>query len=110
MNEIVHNYNRYRKHGCRCDTCRASNAQRRNHYRPKSDSVKIRFDAAPLLQKIEEAGDQLNVGRKQLATWREEGIDLYAADRWCIRLGYHPTQIFGHAFHQGCFDNEMSNG
>jgi hypothetical protein len=43
-----------------------------------------------------------------LQGWLEKGIDIYWADFWCIKFGYHPVEIFGNAFYQGCFDEERA--
>lgn len=101
-----HGANAYRVHKCRCDECREAIRVVRQKYRPKSDSVKVRLDATPLIEKLTKQGRLEAVENSRLTVWRREGIDLYAADRWCVRLGYHPIEIWGQAFYLGATEGD----
>jgi hypothetical protein len=101
---FVHGANGYRNHKCRCDVCRDGNRLNSAKYRPKSDNLKIRLDATPLIRKLTLDGRLEAVDNSKLTIWRRTGIDLYAADRWCIRLGYHPIEIWGQEFYLGAAD------
>jgi hypothetical protein len=46
------------------------------------------------------------VDRKAVERWLKNGIDLYAADRVCVKLGYHPIEIWGQAFYEGVAGND----
>ena len=67
---------------------------------PKTDSVSILLDASPLLDILTERNLLKMVQNRTLKKWRTIGIDIYGADKWCIRLGYHPIELFGMDFYQ----------
>lgn len=96
---ITHGANAYRNRGCRCDVCKEAVRIQKLKYRPKSDSVNLRLDATPLIDKLIRDERLASVATSRLSVWRRDGIDLYAADRWCIRLGYHPIEVWGQAFY-----------
>ena len=95
---------RYRK--CRCDVCKAAAKIERAKYRKLTDSVDIRLDPTVLIDRIMWAGRIDEVRQRTMDEWLVQGIDIYWADWWCIKLGYHPAEIFGMAFYQGCFEGE----
>jgi hypothetical protein len=66
---------------------------------PKTDSVKIRIDATPLIAILEERSLLREVNSPTVKKWREQGIDIYWADKWAVKLGYHPFEIFGMQFY-----------
>lgn len=102
-----HGISMYRMRGCRCEVCRAAGAEERKRYRKYTDAVNVRLDATPFINRLTVDGRLDEVQAVQIRRWTTKGIDLYWADHWCIRLGYHPVEIFGHLFHQQCFDCEM---
>lgn len=104
-----HGAGAYRNRGCRCDVCKEANRISKLKYRPKSDSLKIRLDATPLIDRLIRDERLAAVDNSRLSTWRRDGLDLYAADRWCIRLGYHPIEVWGQAFYLGATE-EAVNG
>lgn len=104
-----HGVNAYRNKKCRCEECREAHRLAQLKYRPKSDSKKIRLDATPLLKRLERDGRLEAVENSRISVWRKSGIDLYAADRWCIRLGYHPIEVWGQEFYLGASEG-ASNG
>lgn len=34
--------------------------------------------------------------------WKNNGMDVWVADRWACKLGYHPIEIWGQDFYVGC--------
>jgi hypothetical protein len=42
----------------------------------------------------------LGVRRTTTFPWDRTGVPLYMADRMAVRLGVHPTEIWGDAFYQ----------
>jgi hypothetical protein len=103
-----HGIDMYRKMKCRCDVCRNAARDMRAKYRPLSDSKKIRLDPQPLIDKLIATNQLYEVHQSKWQGWLEKGIDIYWADFWCIKFGYHPVEIFGNAFYQGCFDEERA--
>lgn len=103
---------RYRK--CRCDLCRDAEAERKARYAPTPGdqpvgkfsvlyaSSKVRLDPAPLVAYIHRTQDIDTNWRQRIKRWERNGIDVYQADLWCIKLGLHPTALFGDDFYQGC--------
>lgn len=107
---LDHGMPMYRYRRCRCDICCAAMRDERRKYRKKSDSVDIRLDPAPLIARLQ-WGDRLEyINNQTIARWLEDGIDVYLADFWCMKFGWHPAEVFGSAFYQGCFDKEMADG
>ena len=102
-----HGNSGYRNHKCRCEECVKGHRESRLKYRPRSDSLKIRLDGMALINKLTRDGRLEAVENSRLATWRRQGINLYAADRWCVKLGYHPIEIWGQAFYYGTSEEEM---
>lgn len=105
-----HGASMYRQRGCRCETCRFGMSSARKKYRPISLAGLIRLDAAPLVNFLINAEQLQNVSSKTVARWQREGLSVYTADKWCLYFGVHPVEIYGHKFHEGCFDSEMANG
>lgn len=101
-----HGIGMYRYRKCRCEVCITAMREERRRYRKVNDSVKIRLDATPLIRKMERSGYLDAVGSQTFAKWKSDGIDIYLADFWCLRFGWHPAEVFGALFYQGCFDNE----
>jgi len=104
---ITHGASAYRNKKCRCDVCTEANRLQKLKYRPKSDSVNIRLDATPLISLLTRHGRLEAVDNGRIGQWRKNGIDLYAADRWCIRLGYHPIEVWGQAFYLGATEEAV---
>ena len=95
-----HGVSMYVRRGCRCDICRSARYQQQKSYRKRSDEVKLRLDPTPLLERLEATGDLAEIHRNKRQQWLKNGIDVYWADYWCIKFGYHPSEIFGAAFYQ----------
>lgn len=100
---MKHNRNTYLKYKCRCDICVADNSRykRERKIALGGDST-IRLDATPLLMRLIKDGSLERVSRHVRRRWIEKGIPIYRADEYCIKFGYHPANIFGMDFYQGC--------
>lgn len=101
--------------GCRCDDCRHANRLQSRKYRKQRDRNtpvvrrQPRFDAQPVLmicaRRLNTTTDQLNAyaisqicGVSELVarTWlKGEGVLDRYADRVAIRLGLHPSHLWG---------------
>ena len=106
-NITEHGISMYRYRNCRCDICKAAAAEQRAKFRTTSPNKKIRLDAEPLIQRltVDERLAWVNTGLRD--KWRKGGIDIYNADEWCIKLGYHPIEIWGKDFYQDCNEEEL---
>ena len=97
----------YRRMGCRCDICKAANAASKKKY-TKLAPKQVLLDGVPLIAIIERAGRLREFDYRQIDRWRDNGVNVYVADFWCMKLGYHPTEVFGSDFYRGCFDEEYA--
>ena len=98
------------KHQCRCEICVTAQSEARSKSRYRNEravSVKIRLDAAPLIRRLELTEQLEHIDRKTVYLWEQKGIDIYFADKWCLKFGWHPAEVFGQAFYAGCFDQEF---
>jgi hypothetical protein len=96
---FAHGLNAYRVYKCRCEICITANTESKRKYRPLSDAVKVRLDAQPLISRLTRDGRLAAVENSKISSWRKDGIGIYSADKWCIRLGYHPIEIWGQDFY-----------
>ena len=97
----------YRRMGCRCDICKAANAAKKKQY-TKLKPPKVILDGEPLIEIIVKAGRLRDFDHRQIDRWRDTGVNVYTADFWCTKLGYHPTEVFGSDFYRGCFDEDYA--
>lgn len=105
----THGYSGYRARGCRCEICSDAAANLRKRYRKVSDNCRLRLDPEPLIAKLREHNQLIFIDTAQVHKWRERGMDIYNADKWCLKFGWHPSEVFGQAFYVGCFDQETDN-
>ena len=94
-----HGLHAYRVHKCRCEICSTASKTARKRYRRLSDAVTVRLDGQPLIDRLTRDGRLNAVENSKISGWRKNGIGIYAADKWCIRLGYHPIEIWGQDFY-----------
>lgn len=106
MTERKHGRSTYLKYKCRCDICCQDAREYRKRFRESNINAGLRVDATPLLDKLLRDERYEAVPAKTKSRWRAEGIELYNADKWAIRLGYHPIEIWGQDFYRSCFDKE----
>ena len=105
-----HGASMYRRRGCRCDVCCAGMSSTRKKYRPLAMSSDVRLDAKPLIEFLTKAEQLQYLDNHTLTRWGQDGLSVYTADKWCLRFGLHPAEIFGYKFYEGCFESEASNG
>ena len=106
MKERKHGRSTYLKYRCRCEICCEDARTYRKRFREANINAGLRVDATPLLERLDRDERTGAVPAKTKSRWRAEGIELYNADTWAIRLGYHPIEIWGQAFYRGSFDKE----
>lgn len=102
-----HNRTRYSKHGCRCDVCCRSNAEFNESRRAKRQAqrkqvFRVRLDGAVFVERLIKDNRHGAINTNLISKWTKNGIELYNADAWCVRLGYHPIEIWGQDFYVGC--------
>jgi hypothetical protein len=97
---INHGRSSYLKHKCRCEICVEDARRYRAEYTPPG----IRLKSEPFVQRLILDGRLSAITSSQLGKWKRIGLDVYNADRWAVKLGYHPYEIWGDDFYQGCED------
>lgn len=95
-----HGRSTYLKHKCRCEIC----TEDARVYREKYARSGIRLDGEPFIQRLTTDGRVTSAGSNNVSKWRRYGMDIFAADRWAVKFGYHPYEIWGDDFYQGCED------
>ena len=99
---MIHGRSTYLKYKCRCDICcQDAKRYKRERKLKLGGDTDIRLDATPLINRLIADGQLALVPRGAVRGWRERGMSVYLADKWCIKLGYHPYTIFGQAFYEG---------
>lgn len=101
--EYKHGRSTYLKYKCRCDICVTDAKEYRERYRRNNINAGLRVDATPLLDRLWRDGRYSAIEASIKSRMRDEGIELYNADKWAIRLGYHPIEIWGQDFYRGAF-------
>lgn len=105
-----HNRTRYTKHGCRCDVCCRSNDEfnrwrREKRQAERSQVFKLKLDGTVFVERLIKDNRHGAINTSLISRWSRNGIDVYNADRWCVRLGYHPIEIWGQDFYAGCHND-----
>lgn len=103
-----HGISMYRYRQCRCDICKASAAKQRKRFRPTANKS-IRLDGEPFVERLIKDNRHGAINTNLISKWRRLGLDIYNADEWCVKLGYHPTEIWGQDFYQDCCDDELKH-
>lgn len=103
MSERIHGRSCYMKYKCRCEICVESARDYRANYMPPG----IRLKSEPFVKRLTLDGRLSAITPSQIGKWRRIGLDIYSADKWAVKLGYHPYEIWGDDFYQGCEDNEQ---
>lgn len=109
-NITEHGISMYRYRQCRCDICKAAASAQRKAFRPKSknhDSKKIRLNGEVFVARLIKDNRQGAINTNLISKWSRFGIDIYHADEWCMKLGYHPIEIWGQDFYQDCTEEEL---
>lgn len=105
-----HGISMYRYRQCRCDICKQAASAQRKAFRPKPknhDSKNIRLDGERLVARLMKDERHTAIGSHLISKWTNQGIDIYNADAWCMKLGYHPIEIWGQDFYQDCTEEEL---
>lgn len=95
-----HGRSTYLKHKCRCEIC----VEDARIYRAKYTACTVRLQAEPFITRLTLDGRMNGVNKSVAAKWRKHGMSVFNADKWAIALGYHPVEIWGSDFYQGCED------
>lgn len=109
MTEQKHGLNAYKRRGCRCEVCLEAHRQSRIRERLKNRRTPIKhhlIDATPLIEIYRHLNTRSSSLSRTIKKWEKYGISAYDADTYCMRLGYHPIEIFGPAYFEGLFDEE----
>ncbi len=106
MNHSLRGYKTYK---CRCDICVAAyvRAKAAENYKNRRTPINhVLISAEPLVRMfvdIRLSGGNMN---KKIQRWRQEGISVYEADEVCMKMGYHPFEVFGPAYFEGLEQEE----
>ena len=106
--ELVHSLSRYKKYGCRCEQCCDAYSKYRESRRKRPQKVFV--PATPLIEFLESQYPARAIEMRNIMKgWRSRGtVDLYEADKVCIKLGIHPYEIFGEIYFLGLEPEEIS--
>lgn len=77
--------------GCRCDKCKATIKARNLKRGGRKRVPKVPFDPIIEAMSLEMRGIHSNTVRANAG----KEISIFMADRWCVKLGYHPWTIYG---------------
>ena len=104
-----HSLRGYKIHKCRCDICIAAHKRHRaeqNYKNGRTPITHVLISGEPLANIFRErqlAGGSMS---KHIMKWEDVGITVYEADKWCMKLGYHPFEVFGAEYFQGLEQEE----
>lgn len=95
----------YRR-GCRCDTCVTTMREYRRQFKPLSDAADLRLSVEPLVERLAQADRLSELDPHRISQWRRNGwmVSVYWADKWAIKLGFHPFEVWGWDFYKGAMD------
>lgn len=110
MTDFKHGLHAYKRRGCRCEVCLEAHRQSRIRERLKSRRTPIKhhlIDAAPLVELYRSMNIRSSSLSRTINKWEREGISIYDADTYCMKIGFHPIEVFGSAYFEGLFDEEQ---
>jgi hypothetical protein len=103
--DFNHGLRGYKKYKCRCNICSEEYFQAKVRENIKNRKALIKhymIAAEPLIALYKETIGRLNANQRRLVSkWETNGISVYDADVYSIRLGYHPYEIFGESYFEG---------
>ena len=105
--DFAHGLSGYKRRKCRCKTCSEAYEQYRIKERLKYRRTPIKhhlIDATPLIELYREFATKN--GRRIVKKWEDEGISVYDADTYCMKLGLHPIEVFGASYFDGLTEEE----
>jgi hypothetical protein len=90
-----HGISGYKRNKCRCEVCVAA-YEAYNTARRKNPEKSFTIDPEPLISFITKLEDPVPASTQQtFARWRRNGVDVFVADRHCVRRGAHPSEVYG---------------
>lgn len=90
-----HGISGYKRNKCRCEVCLAA-YEAYNTARRKNPEKSFTIDPEPLISFISRLEDPVPAATQQaFARWRRKGVDVFVADRHCVRRGAHPSEVYG---------------
>ena len=93
--------NTYLRKGCRCEPCKAAEAERKRRTRRRKDEkfprhrAKAQWPLDAILALVPDSKDRLEIDSTVWNRCATRGMSDRTADHWCVRLGYHPVSVFG---------------
>lgn len=96
--ERIHGRSTYLKYKCRCTICVEDAREYRRNIRP----TVLMLDGEPLIDRLTRDGRITSIKTSATHKWKTRGLSVYLADRWAVKLGYHPYEIWGNEFYRGC--------
>lgn len=104
-------YYAYRR-GCRCEQCQVA----RREYRAKYQTIRSKgalLSTEEICQFVGEMENEivaelLKINKTTVRKWRAKPtkINRFTADEYALRLGVHPSQIWGNQWYQIPFNND----
>ncbi len=64
------------------------------------------IDATPLIELYKTVDIHSGSFSKVLRRWQTEGISAYDADTYCMKIGFHPIEVFGASYFEGLAEEE----
>lgn len=106
---MIHSLRGYKTHKCRCEVCTEAYNRyraRENFKNRRTPITHVLISGEPLVKIFVDR--QLSGGNmsKKIQRWRTEGISVYEADTECLKLGYHPFEVFGASYFEGLEQEE----
>ena len=100
----VHGRTGYYQHGCRCDVCcEAAERNRAKNRANRAASRAIRLDPEPMIAFMRDKYDQRGLPRDRMfERWRRTGLSIWECDRYCVKYGIHPLELYPYEFYKGC--------
>lgn len=96
--ERIHGRSTYLKYKCRCDIC----VEDARVYRANRKKPVLILDGELLIERLTRDGRISSVDTSARHKWKTRGMEVHNADRWAVKLGYHPYEIWGNEFYRGC--------
>ena len=107
----AHGMRGYKVHKCRCETCVGGFMAYKARQSLKNRKAAIKhhiIDGKPLAELFKSLHGRLDTSQRRLVKrWTTVGISVYEADKYAVRFGYHPYEIFGESYFEG-LDEEIA--
>lgn len=84
---------RYDVDGCRClPCCEARRAYNEARKKQKQDK-QVYLPVEPIWNLF--SPEQKSKSYSFYNTYKDKGVPFYQADKWCVKLGFHPWTVYG---------------